>query len=92
MNKFKENEQFSVVLSSGHQNEHFQEIACSRLVYLNENFYIFIKWTDFSEISWSQEITNEQISRDFLLDIKRHTFGEKYQFFQPNALPFGVIT
>ena len=39
----EQNEQFSVVLSSGHQNDHFQEIACSRLVYLNENFYIFIK-------------------------------------------------
>ena len=28
---------------------------------------------------------------DFLLDIKRHTFGEKYQFFQLNAVPFSVF-
>ena len=33
---------------------------------------------------------NRQISRDFLLDIKRDTLGEKYQFFQPNAIPFSV--
>ena len=31
---------------------------------------------------------NEQISRDFLLDIKRDTVCEKYQFFQPKAIPF----
>ena len=51
MNKFKENEQFSVVLSIGQQNDHFQGITCSRLVYFNENFYIFIKWTDFNQFS-----------------------------------------
>ena len=33
---------------------------------------------------------NRQISRDFLLDIKRHTLGGKYQFFQSNAIPFSV--
>ena len=32
----------------------------------------------------------DRFSRDFLLDIKRVTFGEKYQFFQPNAIPFSV--
>ena len=36
MNKFKENEQFSVVFASGYQNEHFQQIACSRLESLHE--------------------------------------------------------
>ena len=49
MNKFKENEQFSVVLSSGHQNEHFQEIACSRLVSLHQILWILRKMTYFKE-------------------------------------------
>ena len=31
-----------------------------------------------------------RFSRDFLLDIKRDTFGEKYQFFQSNAIPSSV--
>ena len=58
---FKENDLFQ----ENEQNEHismkssklknyqilgnFQEIAFHCLVYLNENFYIFIKWTDFHE-------------------------------------------
>ena len=46
---FKENEQFSVVLSSGHQNEHFQEIACSRLVSLHQILWILRKMTYFKE-------------------------------------------
>ena len=50
MNKFKENEQFSVVLSSGHQNEHFQEITCSRLVSLHEILWILGKLTIFSDL------------------------------------------
>ena len=50
MNKFKENEQFSVVLSSGHQNEHFQEIACSRLVSLYKILWILRKLTIFSDL------------------------------------------
>ena len=33
---------------------------------------------------------NEQISSDFLLGFKGATFGEKYQFFQSNAIPFSV--
>ena len=34
---------------------------------------------------------NRQISSDFLLSSKEiHTFGEKYQFFQLNAIPFSV--
>ena len=76
------------------QNRQFQGIACSRLVYLNENFYIFIKWTDFKQFLWTNALTRtlqiDRFSRDFLLDIKRDTFGGKYQFFQPNAIPFSV--
>ena len=51
MTKFKENEQFSVVLSSGHQNEHFQEIACSRLVSLHKILWILRKMTYFKKMN-----------------------------------------
>ena len=55
MNRIKENQQFLVVLSSGHQNEHFQEIAFYGLVWLLRKLYIFIKLA---------------FSIDFLLDFK----------------------
>ena len=48
---FYQNEQFSVVLSSGHQNEHFQEIACSRLVSLHQILWILRKMTYFRKIN-----------------------------------------
>ena len=32
----------------------------------------------------------DRFSSDFLLYIKRATFGEKYQFLQSNAIPFSV--
>ena len=57
MNKFKENEQFSVVLSSGHQNEHFQEIACSRLVSLHKILWILRKMTYFKENEQNEHIS-----------------------------------
>ena len=47
---FYQNEQFSVVLSSGHQNEHFQGIACSRLVYLYQILWILRKLIIFSDL------------------------------------------
>ena len=43
----------------------FQKRALYRLQFLHRKLSIFIKWTDFSEISWSQEITNEQIFKGF---------------------------
>ena len=50
MNKFKENEQFSVVLSIGQQNGQFQEIACSRLVSLHEKLWILRNLTIFDDL------------------------------------------
>ena len=50
MNKFKENEQFSVVLSIGQQNGQFQGIACSRLVLLHEILWTLRKLTIFSDL------------------------------------------
>ena len=43
MNKFKENEQFSVVLSIGQQNDHFQGISCIRFQRRYTVQCIFIK-------------------------------------------------
>ena len=65
MNKFKENEQFSVVLSIGQQNEHFQEIACSRVVSLHQILWILRKLANLSDLT---EITDSNgISKDSLL-------------------------
>ena len=64
MNKFKENEQFSMVLSIGQQNEHILRIFKRQLANV---------WCDYGRIvTYFNKIT------------------EKYQFFQPNALPFAV--
>ena len=65
MNKFKENEQFSMVLSIGQQNEHILRIFKRQLVNIQCDCMIYCGIIDFTE---------------------------KYQFFQLNALPFGVIT
>ena len=65
MNKFKENEQFSAVLWSGHQNENFQEIACSRLVSLHQILWILRKLANLSDLT---EITDSNgISKESLL-------------------------
>ena len=65
MNNFKENEQFSVVLSIGQQNEHILRI-------------------------FKRQLANIQC--DCMKYCGITNFTEKYQFLQPNALPFAVIT
>ena len=65
MNKFKENKQFSLVLSIGQQNEHILRIFKRQLANLQCDCMKYCGITDFTE---------------------------KYQFFHPNALLFGVIT
>ena len=47
-----------------------------------------MKYGHFKALSIGHQ--TEQISSDFLLGFKRATFGGKYQFFQANAVPFGV--
>ena len=68
MNRLKENEQFSVLLSIGQQNDHFQGISCIRF---QRSFTVHSDCMKYCRIT---------------------DFTEEYQFFQPNALPFGVIT
>ena len=67
----------------------FPKRAFHRLVYLSEilpkneqNEQIL---SNFFEIRLSKDLPNDRFSRDFLLDIKRVTFGEKYQFFQSKS-------
>ena len=94
MNRF----QWNQLISRNNWNEqiltNFQKIAFYRSVHLCGKLHIFIKWTDFKQFLWHNALTRtlqiDRFSRDFLLDIKRDTFGGKYQFFQPNAVPFSV--
>ena len=54
------------------------------MTYFKENEQISMKLkkeqilTNFQEIAFYRSVSNEQISSDFLLDIKRATFDGKY--------------
>ena len=61
----------------------FQVISC--LVSKESHFYRE-KYQFFQKCLY-RSVSNEQISSDFLLGFKGATFGEKYQFFQSNAIP-----
>ena len=66
MNKFKENEQFSVVLSIGQQNDHFQGISCIRFQRRYTVQCIFIKNEQNEHISMkSSKLKKYLIPMDF---------------------------
>ena len=98
MNRFKENQQFSVILSSGHQNEHFQDIACSRLVSLLRKLCIFTKWTHFSEITDSNRFSKESLlpfavsSQKIVYFHEMNRFSWKSVFSRDNLLDINQIS
>ena len=98
MNRFKENQQFSVVLSSGHQNEHFQDIACSHLVSLLRKLWIFTIWTHFSEITDSNRFSKESLlpfavsSQKIVYFHEMNRFPWKSVFSRDNLLDINQIS